>query len=70
MRDLLKIVKNAGLCAALALAFALMALDGARAANPLELNFWLSGPRYDGRVAPGSANPVGDLCIPQHDAIS
>jgi len=23
----------------------------AQAANPLELNFWLSGPRYDGRVA-------------------
>ena len=23
----------------------------ANAANPLELNFWLSGPRYDGRVA-------------------
>jgi hypothetical protein len=23
----------------------------AHAANPLELNFWLSGPRYDGRVA-------------------
>jgi len=28
-----------------------LSLDGARAANPLELNFWLSGPRYDGRVA-------------------
>lgn len=24
----------------------------AHAANPLELNFWLSGPKYDGRVAP------------------
>ncbi|WP_458757992.1 hypothetical protein ACSVBT_18235 [Afipia sp. TerB] len=24
--------------------------DAARAANPLELNFWLSGPRYDGQV--------------------
>ena len=22
-----------------------------QAANPLELNFWLSGPKYDGRVA-------------------
>jgi hypothetical protein len=24
--------------------------DSARAANPLELNFWLSGPRYDGQM--------------------
>jgi hypothetical protein len=24
----------------------------AQAANPLELNFWLNGPQYDGRVAP------------------
>ncbi|MCA6122404.1 hypothetical protein J6500_10950 [Bradyrhizobium sp. WSM 1704] len=31
----------------------LLAFGGtAQAANPLELNFWLSGPRYDGRVAP------------------
>jgi hypothetical protein len=27
----------------------------AQAANPLELNFWLSGPKYDGRVAPCEA---------------
>ena len=27
----------------------------AQAANPFELNFWLSGPRYDGRVAPCEA---------------
>ena len=27
----------------------------AEAANPLELNFWLSGPRYDGRVKPCEA---------------
>src|ERR1700745_353530 len=26
--------------------------QAAEAANPLELNFWLSGPKYDGRVAP------------------
>ena len=25
-------------------------VDAARAANPLELNFWLSGPRYDGQM--------------------
>jgi len=29
---------------------AISAPDSARAANPLELNFWLSGPRYDGKV--------------------
>lgn len=27
----------------------------AEAANPFELNFWLSGPRYDGRVKPCEA---------------
>jgi hypothetical protein len=32
--------------------FAVLAIGSvAQAANPLELNFWLSGPRYDGRVA-------------------
>jgi hypothetical protein len=35
--------------AALAL---LVSGQSAQAANPLELNFWLSGPRYDGNVAP------------------
>jgi hypothetical protein len=62
MRDLLKSstkaglrttgLKTTGLGALLALAFAFLALDQARAANPLELNFWLNGPRYDGNVAP------------------
>jgi hypothetical protein len=38
--------------AALGLLFGLLAFgQAAEAANPLELNFWLSGPRYDGRVA-------------------
>jgi hypothetical protein len=38
--------------AALGLAFGLVAFGpAAQAANPLELNFWLSGPRYDGKVA-------------------
>ena len=33
--------------------FALLALgQQAQAANPLELNFWLSGPKYEGRIAP------------------
>jgi hypothetical protein len=27
----------------------------AHAANPFEMNFWLSGPKYDGRVAPCEA---------------
>ena len=30
---------------------AVRSLTTAQAANPLELNFWLSGPKYDGRVA-------------------
>jgi hypothetical protein len=30
----------------------LASVQTAQAANPLELNFWLSGPKYDGRVAP------------------
>src|SRR3569623_850714 len=29
---------------------AMSAPDSASAANPLELNFWLSGPRYDGQM--------------------
>lgn len=29
-----------------------MAAAPARAANPLEMNFWLSGPKYEGRVGP------------------
>jgi hypothetical protein len=30
----------------------LASVQTAQAANALELNFWLSGPKYDGRVAP------------------
>jgi hypothetical protein len=38
--------------AALGVLLGLLAFgQSAEAANPLELNFWLSGPRYDGRVA-------------------
>jgi hypothetical protein len=51
MRDLFKNVRKAGFGAALGLLFAVSAFDAARAADPLELNFWLSGPRYDGVVA-------------------
>ena len=36
--------------------FALLGLgQQAQAANPLELNFWLSGPKYEGRVKPCEA---------------
>ncbi|MBR0851809.1 hypothetical protein JQ543_29010 [Bradyrhizobium diazoefficiens] len=39
------------LAAVLGLLFSALSLGEARAANPLELNFWLNGPRYDGRLA-------------------
>jgi len=47
MRDLMSSLKlpALGLGAALGL---LAVAPAAEAANPLELNFWLSGPRYDG----------------------
>jgi hypothetical protein len=52
MRDLFTSLKKPGLGAALAVLFGLLSFgQAAQAANPLELNFWLSGPRYDGRVA-------------------
>ena len=51
MRDL-KSMKTFSLGAALGALLAAISLSPAQAANPLELNFWLSGPKYDGRVAP------------------
>ena len=49
MRNLFTSLRALGLLAA---ALALLVFGhAAQAANPLELNFWLSGPRYDGRVA-------------------
>src|SRR6478609_10234888 len=51
MRDLSKSLKKLSLCAAMAALVGLSSFAPAKAANPLELNFWLSGPRYDGRVA-------------------
>lgn len=52
MRNSLMFSKKIGLGAAFGIMFGLFAVGGtAQAANPLELNFWLSGPRYDGRVA-------------------
>jgi hypothetical protein len=51
MRDLFMSAKKLGIGAALAVGL-LASGSTAQAANPLELNFWLSGPRYDGNVAP------------------
>ena len=58
MRDLATSLKKpaslrkSGLGTALGALMGLLAFgQAAEAANPLELNFWLSGPRYDGRVA-------------------
>jgi hypothetical protein len=45
-----------GIGAALGMLMGLFAFgQAAEAANPFELNFWLSGPRYDGRLAPCEA---------------
>ena len=52
MRDLFTSLKRPAFGAALGALLGLLAFgQAAQAANPLELNFWLSGPRYDGRVA-------------------
>ena len=48
MRNLFTLPKSLGLLAALAF---LASGQVAQAANPLELNFGLFGPKYDGRVA-------------------
>src|SRR5262249_2601833 len=44
-------LKSFRFAALLGLLFGALSLGEARAANPLELNFWLNGPQYDGRVA-------------------
>lgn len=45
-------LRSKALGAVLAAVFGVFAAaPAAQAANPLELNFWLSGPAYDGRVA-------------------
>ncbi len=49
-------LRKTGMGAALGIVMGLFAFgQAAEAANPLELNFWLSGPKYDGRVAPCEA---------------
>ena len=51
MRDIFSLARKTGLGVTLGAAFGLLALgQTAQAANPLELNFWLTGPKYDGRV--------------------
>jgi hypothetical protein len=51
MRDIFSLARKTGLGAMLGAGFGLLALgQAAEAANPLELNFWLSGPKYDGRL--------------------
>jgi len=54
MRNLGQSFKQLG-AACGALLWVLAAGAPAQAANPLELNFWLSGPKYDGRVGPCEA---------------
>jgi hypothetical protein len=52
MRDLTTSLKRLGLAAGAGILLGLVAFgQTAEAANPLELNFGLFGPRYDGRVA-------------------
>jgi hypothetical protein len=56
MRNSVLSSTKAGLCAVFGLMVGLLAsAQTAQAANPLELNFWLFGPSYDGRVAPCEA---------------
>lgn len=53
MRDFITRLRKAAFRKlALGAVFGLLALaPSAHAANPLELNFWLSGPRYDGQLS-------------------
>jgi len=51
MRNISAFFRKSALGVALGAVLGLLALgDAARAANPLEMNFWLSGPRYDGEM--------------------
>ena len=53
MRDLFSTLRKLTLAVALGTVAGLMALSpAAEAANVLERNFWLSGPRYDGNMRP------------------
>jgi hypothetical protein len=50
-------------CVALALTFSLLSVAQPRAANILEKNFWLSGPRYDRDMPTCDAAPALDRII-------
>jgi hypothetical protein len=53
MRELFTMSRKPAFGVAVGALFGLLAFSqAAEAANPFELNFWLSGPKYDGRVAP------------------
>lgn len=53
MRDLFSTLRKLTLALALGTVAGLMTLSpAAEAANVLERNFWLSGPRYDGAMRP------------------
>jgi hypothetical protein len=53
MRDHFSFYAKTGLTAAFGALFALLAFgQAAEAANGWELNFWLSGPKYEGKLAP------------------
>jgi hypothetical protein len=56
IRELFNLLKKPGLLAMVGVVLGLFSGgQTARAANPFELNFWLSGPKYDGRLAPCEA---------------
>jgi hypothetical protein len=51
MRDIFSFARKAGLGVAFGAVFGLFAMgQAAEAANVFELNFWLSGPKYDGKL--------------------
>lgn len=61
MRALFTSLKRPGLSTVLGVLFGLLAFgQAAEAAYPWEMNFWLSGPRYDGQVA-GCERALGTI---------
>jgi hypothetical protein len=56
MRDLFTSIRKLSLAAMAVAVFGLLAFgQAAEAASPFEMNFWLSGPRYDGNLPPCEA---------------
>jgi hypothetical protein len=60
MRTCSSISRGLLLAAAVSAGLAGVLPDAARAANPLEMNFYLSGPRYDGNV-PACESALGEI---------